>query len=71
MKICKSAKCINGVIYAGDKVINVPQCKGSPAFYGRVIQLYKMGVGCTWALINSPKGELRYPAKRLRKGELQ
>ena len=71
MKTCKSAKCINGVLHAGDKVIYVPQCKGTPAFYGRVIQLYKIDVGCTWAIINTPKGELRYAVKHLLKGELQ
>lgn len=68
MKTCKSAKVINGTIHVGDKVINVPQGEGSQAFYGMVTLIYKMGVGCTWVLIDSPKGELRYPASLLHKG---
>lgn len=69
MTICKSAKTINGVVHVGDKVINVPQGEGSRAFYGTVIQIYKMGVGCTWLLIDSNIGEVRYPASLLHKGE--
>lgn len=68
MTTCKSAKVINGVVYVGDKVINVPQGKGSHAFYGEVKQIYRMGVGCTWLLIDTPKGEYRYPASLLHKG---
>lgn len=69
MKNCKSAKTINGIIHVGDKVINVPKGTGDYAFYGIVTQIYKMGVGCTWVLIDSPKGELRYPASLLHKGK--
>lgn len=68
MTICKSAKVINGIIHVGDKVINVPQGAGTEAFYGIVTQIYRMGVGCTWVVVNSNRGELRYPAGLLHKG---
>ena len=68
MTICKSAKTINGIIHVGDKVINVPQGPGTEAFYGIVTQIYRMGVGCTWVVVNSNRGELRYPAGLLHKG---
>ena len=68
MKVFKSAKVINGAVSVGDRVINVPQGHGTHAFYGTVKQIYKMGVGCTWLLIDTPKGEYRYPASLLHKG---
>lgn len=69
MKMCKSAKCINGIIHVGDKVINVPQGPGSRAWYGTVTAIYKMGVGCTWIIAKTPNGEYRYPADLLHKGQ--
>ena len=68
MKTCKSAKVINGIIRVGDKVINVPQGTGSKAFYGIVKQIYRMGVGCTYVIIDTKQGEYRYPASLLHKG---
>lgn len=67
-KICNSARVINGIIHNGDKVIFVPQGHGAKAFYGKVLQIYRIDARCTWVSIDSNIGFLNYPASLLHKG---